>query len=268
MLGVMSAVDDPFVGPPPAEVPLANAPLARVLAQVRFPEVLKIEQREFVSLFQESIRAKYPVLRQEQTQIGVIGRTGLVPTKTQTAWRFSDIDSHWRVSLTPEFLAIETTKYLSRTDFIARLREVLTALDEQVGPKLIDRLGVRYIGRIVGDSVDDIATLVRPEIRGISGTTLGNRALHALSETMFELEDARFVARWGRLSPGKTTDPTAIEPISQKSWILDLDMFSAAPTKFAVDRVVEDARRYSERAYSFFRWAVTDEFLRRHGGQL
>jgi uncharacterized protein (TIGR04255 family) len=264
----MSAVDDPFVGPPPTEVPLANAPLVRVLAQVRFPEVLKIEQREFVSLFQESVRAKYPVLRPEQTQIGVLSSAGLVPAKTQMAWRFSDLDSHWRVSLTPEFLAIETTKYTSRADFIARLREVLTALDEQVGPKLIDRLGVRYIGRITGDSVDEIETLVRPEVRGISGTSIGSRAVHALSETMFELEGARFVARWGRLSPGKTIDPTAIEPINEKSWILDLDMFSAAPVKFAVDQVVEDARRYAERAYAFFRWAVTDEFLRRHGGQV
>lgn len=264
----MSPIEDPFSGPPPAEVPLANAPLARVLAQVRFPEVLKIEQREFVSNFQESIRTKYPVLRPEQTQLSVLSQAGFVPAKTQLAWRFSDVDSHWRVSLTPEFLALETTNYSSRTDFIARLREVLTALDEHVGPKLIDRLGVRYIGRITGSSVDEITSLVRPEVRGISGTSIGNRALHALSEAMFEWNGARFVARWGRLSPGKTTDPTAIEPINEKSWILDLDVFSAAPIKFTVDQVAEDARRYAERAYTFFRWAVTDDFLKRFGGKV
>lgn len=48
---------------------------------------------------------------------------------------------------------------------------------------------------------------------------------------------------------------------------LDLDMFSATPTPFVVDQVVEQAQRYAERIYTIFRWAVTDEFLVRYGGK-
>ena len=47
--------------------------------------------------------------------------------------------------------------YTSRSDFLVRLREILAALDEHVEPKLIDRLGIRYIDWIVGQAVDDIA---------------------------------------------------------------------------------------------------------------
>jgi uncharacterized protein (TIGR04255 family) len=260
-------VDDPFVGPDPAEVPLARAPLARVLAQVRFPQVLKVEDLDFVAPFQESIRGRYPVLRSEQTQGIIFGLAGPAPLATQTAWRFSDLDGLWRVSLTQQFLALETTKYASRADFIARLSEVLSALDQHVGPKLVDRVGVRYIGRITGPAIDDLATLVRPEVGGISCAPVGRRAVHSLSETMFALENATFVARWGLLAPGKTTDATAIEPLPEKSWILDLDMFSNGPAKFSVDQVAKDARRYAEISYKFFRWAVTDEFLKRHGGE-
>src|SRR5580658_5911796 len=65
---VMTAMDDPLVAPPPQEVPLAHAPLVRVIAQVRFPLVVAVEQRDFIAPFQETIRARYPVLRQEQTQ--------------------------------------------------------------------------------------------------------------------------------------------------------------------------------------------------------
>jgi uncharacterized protein (TIGR04255 family) len=133
---------------------------------------------------------------------------------------------------------------------------------------LIDRVGVRYIDRITGAAVEDIARLVRAEVRGISGTAAASHAIHALSESMFELSGARVLARWGRLPPGTTVDPAAIEPSHEESWILDLDMFSTAPFPFEVDRVVADARNFAERIYTIFRWAVTDEFLRRYGGEI
>lgn len=261
-----AAIVDPLVAPPPAEVPLKDAPLVRVIAQVRFPEILAVEQRDFVAPFQEALRATYPVLRQEQTQGLLMSPAGIAPAKPHIAWRFGDVDGHWRVSLTAEFLALETTKYTSRADFFSRLRVVVEALDEHVGPKLIDRLGVRYIDRISGAPVDDIARLVRPEVRGISGTVAATHAAHALSESLFELPEANVLARWGRLPAGATVDPAAIEPAQEKSWILDLDMFSASSKPFAVDRVVAEAQRFAQRIYTIFRWAVTDDFLRLYGG--
>lgn len=261
----MSATD-PLVAEPPAEVPLKNAPLVRVIAQVRFPEVLAVEQRDFVAPFQEGLRTRYPVLRQEQTQSLIVSPSGVAQARPQIAWRFSQVDGRWRVSLTPQFLALETTMYSSRGDFLARLRTVLDVLDRVVEPKLLDRLGIRYIDRITGEAVDHIDRLVRPEVRGIAGTVAATHAVHAVSETMFELSDARVLARWGRLPAGSTVDPGAIEAAHEKSWILDLDMFSAAPVPFGVERAVADAQRFAERIYTIFRWAVTDDFLRRYGG--
>jgi uncharacterized protein (TIGR04255 family) len=264
----MAAIDDPLTAPPPDEVPLANAPLVRVIAQVRFPLVVAVEQRGFIAPFQEAVRATYPVLRQDQTQGVILSPSGVAPVPPQTAWRFSDVEGHWRVSITPDFLALETTSYTSRSDFLLRLREVVAALSEHVEPKLIDRLGVRYIDRIVGDAVNDIAKLVRPEVRGITGTAAAAHAVHALSESMFALDNARILARWGSLPAGATVDPAAIEPADESSWILDLDMFSTSPMPFSVDRVVEDATRFAERIYTFFRWVVTSDFLRRYGGNI
>ncbi|MBI2215903.1 MAG: TIGR04255 family protein [Candidatus Rokubacteria bacterium] len=264
----MSLIEDPLVAPPAIEVPLKNAPLVRVIAQVRFPAILAIEQPDFVAPFQETLRATYPVLRKEQAQGLLIAPAGVASVKPQTAWRFADVDGHWRVSLTPDFLALETTNYRSRSEFLTRLRAVVAALGEHVEPKLIDRLGVRFIDRITGAAVDDITKLVRSEVRGIIGTAAGSHVVHTLSETMFELDDARVVARWGCLPPETTIDPGAIEPVPDKSWILDLDMFTAKPVPFVADQVVKDAERYAERIYTFFRWAVTDDFLRRYGGKL
>lgn len=265
-LCLMLAGQDPLVAPLPPEVPLRDAPLVRVIAQLRFPEILSVEQSEFVAPFQEAIRATYPVLRQEFTQGLVLGLGGIAPRKQQVAWRFSDTEGSWRVSLTPDFVALETTRYLSRVDFFARLKVLATALAAHVEPAQLDRLGVRYIDRLSGTAVHEIAQLVRPEVHGISGTAAGTRAVHSLTETMFEVDDARVLARWGCLPPHGTVDPAALEPMAEPSWILDLDMFSATSMPFVVDDVIARAQQYAERIYTIFRWAVTDEFLRRCGG--
>ena len=258
---------DPMVAPPPPEVPLRNAPLVRVIAQVRFPLVASIEKRDFIAPFQEAIRRTYPVLRQEQTQGFVMTPTGPAPFAQQAAaWRFTGADEQWRVSLSPDFLALETTAYTSRADFVGRFKDVLTALEQHIGPTLVDRLGIRFIDRVSGPAMNDIRKLIQPEVLGIAGTPSAGHVQHTLTESLFSASDALLLARWGYLPPGKTVDPSAIEDSNEPSWILDLDMFSAAHFPFAVDGIVDKARQFAERIYCVFRWAVTDEFLKIYGG--
>lgn len=262
----MDANSNPLTSPVPKEVPLKLAPLVRVIGQIRFPEILSVEQREFVAPFQEAIRRAYPILREEHIQGLVVGPAGAAPAKPQIAWRFSDAKNQWRVSLTPGFLALETTHYASRSDFLNRFQILLTALGEHIEPVQIDRVGLRYIDRIVGDAVDDLSLLVRPEVRGIAGTEAGKSAIVSLCETIFEENEARLLARWGVLPPETTVDPAVVEPSKEKSWILDLDMFGTTPMEYAPDRIIKEVRRYAERIYTVFRWAVTDDFLARYGG--
>ena len=57
-MGVQAA--DPLIDKAPEEIPLNNAPLVRVLAQVRFSEILSITKDDFVAGFQERLRQKSP----------------------------------------------------------------------------------------------------------------------------------------------------------------------------------------------------------------
>ena len=56
----VNAADTPLEGPPPPEVPLADSPLVRVIAQVRFPLIASVEKRDFIAPFQEAIRKNCP----------------------------------------------------------------------------------------------------------------------------------------------------------------------------------------------------------------
>lgn len=265
----VTANETPLSGPPPVEVPLSNAPLVRVIAQVRFPLVASVEKRDFIAQFQESIRAEYPVLRPEQNRSVVFGQQGVMDARENIIWRFHDSSGAWRVTLAPDFLALETSLYSSRDDFLDRLRQVLEALVTHVDPKVIDRLGVRYIDRVTGDNLSDLPQLVRPEVCGVLSTALASHTHHSISESVFVLPEnaGQVMARWGLAPAHGTVDPAAVDAIDEPSWLLDVDAFQAEAREFRVDAVVQQAREFAERIYSVFRWAVTNEFLRRYGGQ-
>lgn len=260
---------NPLIAQPPKEVPLEGSPLVRVIAQVRFPHILSIEKKDFVGSFQEAIREKYPILQPEQTQGLVFGPQGIMQAAPQVTWRFVDTTDSWRVSLAPNFVALETSNYSSRSDFLERLESILVALNESFNPKIIERFGLRYIDRIVGQELKDLSELVRPEIAGIAATEFGEYVHRSINESLFIIPegDEQIIARWGLMPAGTTFDPDAIEPIAEPSWILDLDMSLLRNREVSIEALMSEAKRFAERIYTFFRWVVTDDFLQRFGGK-
>lgn len=259
----------PF-GPSVEEVPLSRAPLVNVIAQVRFPAVMKIEADSgFVATFQEAIRNDYPILRPER-QLGVlIGPGGVQPQDAGTVWRFETKDPDaWQVTLAPTFVSLSAKRYTRRSDLLARLTVVLHALEAWLHPNVCDRIGVRYVDRVTGDQLARISKLVRSEVLGVAGdeALLGNaEVVHALSDTLFRIDDAsQLRGRWGRLPAGATYD-VGIEPSREPSWVLDLDHYTSQPENFDLATIGGKAADFCDRIYTFFRWAVTDAFLEEFG---
>nr|WP_276976678.1 TIGR04255 family protein [Ferrimicrobium acidiphilum] len=260
----------PF-GPPVQEVLLAGSPLVNVIAQVRFPAVMKIEDSAFVANFQEAIRKDYPILRPER-QLGVlIGPGGVQPQDAGTVWRFETKDPDaWQVTLTPTFVSLSAKRYTRRSDLLDRLTVVLHALESWLHPNICDRIGVRYVDRVTGEQLARISTLVRPEILGVAGdeTARGSAEIvHALSDTLFRLDDSsQLRGRWGRLPAGATYDP-GIEPAREPSWVLDLDHYTSQQEDFDLATIGGKVTDFCDRIYTFFRWAVTDTFLDEFGAE-
>lgn len=257
----------PFDAPSPEEVPLVDAPLVRVIAQARFPLVASLTRLDFIGPFQEAIRSEYPLLTQESNpQVRIIDGQ-LAPLSQEVLWRFSDDGGHWRVTLAAEFVALEAQRYSSRTEFFERFERVIAALAPVARPAHTTRLGVRYINRLLGEDLADIGRLVRTEVLGIAATSLGATLEHSLCQNSIRFADgAHMTARWGLVPADATTDPTAIEVLQEPSWVLDLDMFGADHVAFETEPLLASARGYADKIYRFFRWAMTDELLRRKGG--
>lgn len=261
----MPYTENPLTGPYAERLPLARAPLVKVLAQVRFNDVLKIKQEGFIADFQERLRRDYPDFSGEQTFALAIGPSGPQNVTPGKVWRFVNAEDNWRVSLEHNFVALETRAYVSRDEFMKRLREVLVAVSECFEPSFARRVGVRYVDRVEEPQFADLKDLVRSKMLGVVRSELHAHLSQAMSEAVFTTHEGKLSVRWGMLPPQGTYDPTTISPIDAPSWILDLDSYSEERSGFEVERLVSVAEGLARRAYTFFQWSVTEEFLTTYG---
>jgi uncharacterized protein (TIGR04255 family) len=257
----------PFSGASPEEVPLKRAPLVRVIAQIRFPTITAISDPATVAPFQERIRPIYPIGEKQ-----VIHRLALnaetaqaIKTEPEDIWRFQDTEKQWRVSLAPAFLALETTRYSSRKDFLSRMGVLVAALEQTINPRVTQRIGLRYIDRIEGDAVARVHELIKPDFLG-SQRLFGTAIRHMLTDTQLNTEEgATITARWGSLPANATTDPNVLEPAADSTWVIDLDMFTDAEGEFTAKWLVQQLELYAKRIYAVLRFMVTPAFLDHYG---
>lgn len=127
-------------------------PLAEVICQLRFPEILTIAANP-PAQFQEAIRAEYPQFaqRQEVPAPRVTGTPGNLTVQNQkpiTNYQFSSADGVWRVNLTSRFISLSCSRYTSWEDFAAKLDKPLAAFIQVYKPAYFERVGLRYVNFI------------------------------------------------------------------------------------------------------------------------
>jgi uncharacterized protein (TIGR04255 family) len=265
---VDAAAVSPFTGDVP-EIPLPRAPLAKVLAQIRYPRPLDFQGEESVEPLGRLLASRYPVGRKVQATAIMITPNGVTEQPSQDInWTFQDVQEEWKITVSNQSMSLEADKYTSRDDFCTRFNEAIAALAEVMHPPVYDRLGVRYINRLEGeDFLTDLDNLVQPVAQaGLVVPHSGVEVQHTLCDTIFVDGNTHLQVRWGWLPAGATIDPTVAAP-KAPYWLLDIDSFTGKGGPFKVDSLQQLTRDLAIRAHRLFRWVVTDEFITRFGGQ-
>ena len=271
----MWAQPHPLAGESPTEIPLPRAPLERVIAQIRFPQILAIRNPDRVADFQESIRDTYANLSNDQGHnIDLRGEAPEIRERP-LIWRFASGEESpsWTVSLGVDFIALDTSKYESRSDFMDRLDHILARLTDAFSPSEAQRVGLRYVDRLRAEALENLTDLIHPEVLGIFRTdgdeckALGKAAIHSITNAQFLSEEGVIQGLWGKLPANATHEPNVLEPIDVASWFLDLDMFTPNPIAYERELLVSTAGSFAKRIYSVFRQMITDEFLAYYGAQ-
>lgn len=241
---------------------LSRAPLARVLLQVRWPELAAFDMAAASTSLRAALGTKYPVFAREAELQVTFGPNGPSQSESGFVDRFSTAMDDWRVSLGRNFIAVETSEYNGHEDFLEKSREVLMALDGTGQIPAISRIGYRYTNRLVGK--DDLQSLRdwfdASVLGGIGQVSEENELVHSLTESVYRFDSFFMLVRSARIAPNESIDPS-IPPVSDSSWVLDIDSYEESRAQFDVDRILERAAVLSKAGSGQFRSAATEEFL-------
>lgn len=260
---------------PVDEVRLYHAPLAKVLMQVQYSRTPQLVTDGAEALIAEAL-GRYPVRRRQVTasfvpDVLINGQPLQVPGSITpgVALSFSDPTGTWQVTVTETAVAMETTEYSTRDDFCDRAAEIFAAIASVVLPPVVDRVGIRYIDRLIGDALVKVPTYVLPELSGLAGCVDWPLALHhSITESQIEIGAGECMrVRSGLLPPGSAFDP-ALPALPEPSWILDTDVFTTqAGFAFDPDELTQRLRCFAEITYAFFRFATTEAFQEAYRGE-
>jgi uncharacterized protein (TIGR04255 family) len=88
---------------------------------------------------------------------------------------------------------------------------------------------------------------------------------YSINEAQLSVEEGDLLLRWGVMPPNMSPDPGAIGPLPIESFILDIDVWSLAQRAFSASDLTDAFQKLAERAYSVFRFAVSEKFLKVYG---
>jgi len=251
------------------EVQLVNPPLVNALAQIKFETILNVQKNDFLASFQNKIRSVYPLVKRAVNQTHTFdAMASAVSVEERMTWKFFDEKENWIVSVSPDFLAIQTKSYDSRKDFNQRLEFVLKSFSDLAQPKQCQRIGVRYVNLLTDKAFDNVPTFINPKLHGIFDSDLRSCLDASVSEALFNIKNHHLFTRWGFLPPGSTTDIAVLKPVNKDSWVLDIDTYNTEKHDWNVGKIMNDLNELETIGYNYFKWAVTPDFLKNYGGKL
>ena len=239
-------------------------PLDRVICQLRFPPILRIDV-EIPANFQERIRADFPkfvektefridlpILHEGDTPTEMLSQ--VVPMPGNKNYEFASEDDTWRVNLTRSFIALTATRYQRWEEFRETLRGPVDALFDIYSPTHIARVGLRYIDLIrrsvLGLDAVPWGDLMNPHLVGLLGSPDVGRYVQSL-ETAHEI----------RLSDGESsvrliTRLVELPETGESCFVIDSDFYNAS--RLDTTEVQEKLDYFNQRGSRLIQWCIAD----------
>jgi uncharacterized protein (TIGR04255 family) len=259
----------PFTRDSEKSVRLSGASLELVLCQVRWPALSSLQTEEQLRAVAPQFGEKlvdYPLFSEAKNINYVITPDGITQNEAGSVYQWVSVDDTWHISLARQFMTVYCTQYPGYEPFDSRLRAALESLRTVIQVPMVDRIGVRYVNRLSSkEDMDNLTSLISPAVLGyqaLASSPPGPLLQNSTNQATYQVDDALLQVRSGVFPPNLTVDP-AIKPLTDKSWILDLDASQEARQIFAVEAVASTASRMSDIAYDYFKFITTEGFIER-----
>ncbi len=235
------------------KVVLVNSPLALVISQLRFPEILGLADVDARKL-QRELKDIYPVTEAESaSELEITPEGARLTGKSARVYRFRDEDRSWAVTLTPTTLSLEALAYAGFDDFAARWRVIMDAALGVLEIETRERLGLRYVNEIAcpdEPSAANLAAIVCPQLMGVVGEhPETSRLVSSMQEMRFRYEDGGSTYRHGLVH----------KPDGRAVYALDFDFYDEAVRPVEVASLCETLASWNHRIFDLFQWSIQDD---------
>jgi len=235
-------------------------PLADVICQLRFPEILTISTT-VPAEFQEAIREEFPLFSQRR-EVPRPQIPGNAPQSGQSGtinYQFSSADRVWRVNLTSKFISLSCSRYTCWEDFARMLDKPLAAFIRIYKPAFFERIGLRYLNFI---SRYTLGLEGVPFRELIAPCYLGLLSEEDVQETGVQRStvDTDVSIRGGcrvKIHAGPGMVQRGPKPDPELKFIFDQDLYM--PGQLPVNLSAGALQTLHSQAYSIFRGAITEK---------
>jgi uncharacterized protein (TIGR04255 family) len=239
-------------------------PLDRVICQLRFPPILKIDTELPVG-FQERIRNDFPEFREKEEAILPLPQIeqreiipwdtlrNIMPTKIKN-YEFTSEDGLWRINLTRTFVALTSLKYERRSQFKQKLENPMKALIDIYQPAYFSRIGLRYVDIIKRSLLNmrevNWNELLKPYILGL----LGSNEVWSDIKSFEAKYDIQLESDGG--TARVITKLVDWEEKNEPCFMIDTDFFTTERTE--IENAENKLEFFHIRASRLIRWLITD----------
>lgn len=256
--------------------PLKNPPVYLTLAQVRFNPILTLV--DFLPGIQESFRqAGYPDFdRQHLVSIQLTIQDDQPPTPTpvqQERFQFGNAEKTHLFILDGQSFTLQSTNYGQFETFSACFLEGLKIVDDAVKLAFTERVGLRYLDRIMPQQGESIEQYLVEQVQGLN-SRLEGRPLYSFTEAMNEIKNIKLLSRVAiqegplafppDIQPGNMQIPERFTSYVGTSAIFDNDGFTEGREVFstkavedyldAIHKVIGNAFKTTATRYAFEAW--------------
>lgn len=235
-------------------------PLVGVTFHARFSRLLEVDS-ELPTAFQKKVLPRYPLLEEREVMRFTVptGPTEIPgPSENRgKVYEFISEDKIWKISLSSDYLTLNTTRYRKWEEFRDKLQDMLQDFLLVYEMPIFTRIGLKYQNVIdrtkLGLEDQHWAQILKPHVAG------------EFADKSFEEKDflARQCSFRVRLGSGDNVQVTHGIVRNTESNVMayrfDGDFYNEDQAKADIDGIVETTNRLNANSGRLFHWAIEDQ---------